>query len=78
MSRIYDNRLRLLQEAHETLITRANRIILPGNGIFERYEYPVLTNEHAPLEWRYDLNPETNPSTKVPMASIIFASGNIR
>lgn len=61
MSRIYDNRLRLLQEAHETLITRANRIILPGNGIFERYEYPVLTNEHAPLEWRYDLNPETNP-----------------
>lgn len=47
MSRIYDNRLRLLQEAHETLITRANRIILPGNGIFERYEYPVLTNEHA-------------------------------
>lgn len=61
MSRIYDNRLRLLQEAHETLITHANRIILPGNGIFERYEYPVLTNEHAPLEWRYDLNPETNP-----------------
>jgi Predicted glycosylase len=36
-------------------------MLLPGNGIFERYEYPVLTNEHAPLEWRYDLNPETNP-----------------
>ncbi len=49
------------QNAHETLITRPNKIILPGNGIFERYEYPVLTNEHAPLEWRYDLNPETNP-----------------
>ena len=61
MSRIYDNRLRLLKEAHETLITRTNKIILPGNGIFERYEYPVLTNEHTPLEWRYDLNPETNP-----------------
>lgn len=61
MNKIYDHRLRLLQKAHETLITRTNKIILPGNGIFERYEYPVLTNEHTPLEWRYDLNPETNP-----------------
>ena len=61
MNRIYDNRLRLLKKAHEALITRPNNMILPGNGIFERYEYPVLTNEHAPLEWRYDLNPETNP-----------------
>lgn len=61
MSRIYDNRLCVLKNAHETLITRTNKIILPGNGIFERYEYPVLTNEHTPLEWRYDLNPETNP-----------------
>lgn len=61
MSRIYENRLCILKNAHETLITRPNKIILPGNGIFERYEYPVLTNEHAPLEWRYDLNPETNP-----------------
>lgn len=61
MSRIYDNRLRVLKNAHETLITRTNKIILSGNGIFERYEYPVLTNEHVPLEWRYDLNPTTNP-----------------
>ena len=61
MSRIYDNRLCVLKNAHETLITRTNKIILPGNGILERYEYPVLTNEHTPLEWRYDLNPETNP-----------------
>ena len=61
MSRIYDNRLCVLKNAHEALITRPNKRILLGNGIFERYEYPVLTNEHTPLEWRYDLNPETNP-----------------
>lgn len=61
MNESYSNRLRLLRKAHESLITRPNRIILPGNGIFERYEYPVLTNGHAPLEWRYDLNPQTNP-----------------
>ncbi len=32
------------------------------NGVFDRYEYPVLTREHIPLTWRYDLNPETNPN----------------
>lgn len=31
------------------------------NGIYDRYKYPVLTREHIPLTWRYDLNPETNP-----------------
>ena len=31
------------------------------NGIFSRYEFPVLTRESVPLFWRYDLNAETNP-----------------
>ena len=31
------------------------------NGLFDRYRYPVLTREHTPLHWRYDLNAETNP-----------------
>ena len=31
------------------------------NGILQRYLYPVITAEHIPLEWRYDLNPKTNP-----------------
>lgn len=46
---------------YEALVTRKNR---PGdfyNGVYTRWENPVLTREHAPLLWRYDLNPETNP-----------------
>ncbi len=31
------------------------------NGIYDRYEYPVLTRQHIPLAWQYDLNRETNP-----------------
>ncbi len=31
------------------------------NGIYDRYQYPVLTREHIPLTWRYDLSKETNP-----------------
>jgi len=57
----YKDRLKQLQTAQEKLITRKNKRIEPGNGIFFRYKYPVLTAEHAPLAWRYDLNPETNP-----------------
>jgi len=57
----FTQRLASLREEHEALITRRNRMIEPGNGIFLRFEYPVLTGAHAPLEWRYDLNPATNP-----------------
>lgn len=32
-----------------------------GNGIYKRYKKPVLTGNHAPIEWRYDLNEATNP-----------------
>lgn len=31
------------------------------NGEYDRYRYPVLTREHIPLTWQYDLNPQTNP-----------------
>lgn len=31
------------------------------NGIYDRWVYPVLTREHIPLTWKYDMNPETNP-----------------
>ena len=47
---------------YEALITRKNKIDENFyNGIYDRYEYPVLTREHIPLTWQYDLNPETNP-----------------
>ncbi|MCF0164676.1 MAG: glycosidase [Bacteroidales bacterium] len=56
----FNEKLGGLISAHNALIYRKNEI-LPGNGVYNRYKYPILTAEHAPLEWRYDLNPETNP-----------------
>jgi len=44
----YDNRLHILTKEYETLISRENEKILPGNGIFERYKYPILTAAHTP------------------------------
>lgn len=48
-------------EKYNKLINRKNIKSDFYNGIYDRYEYPVLTREHIPLHWRYDLNPETNP-----------------
>ena len=49
------------KEKYEKLIERKNVKSDFYNGIYDRYEYPVLTRDHIPLTWKYDLNPETNP-----------------
>ena len=49
------------REKQEALLSRKNVPAEFYNGIYTRWTYPVLTREMAPLHWRYDLNPETNP-----------------
>ncbi|WP_313999419.1 glycosidase [uncultured Paenibacillus sp.] len=55
------NRLKRLAADHKQLLNRPNPRVAGGNGQYDRHEHPVLTSGHAPLHWRYDLNPETNP-----------------
>lgn len=50
-----------LQEELDALIDRKNEISDDYNGLYNRYRYPVLTAEHAPVIWKYDLDSETNP-----------------
>ncbi|WP_372630429.1 glycosidase [Cohnella sp.] len=54
------SRLKKAAAECESLIQRENRPAA-SNGVYTRYELPVLTAAHAPIHWRYDLNPETNP-----------------
>ncbi|RNI29996.1 glycosidase [Rufibacter immobilis] len=61
MENTFQKRQQALEQSHAALLTRKNEKQPLGNGIYDRYKYPVLTNQHAPLFWRYDLNPETNP-----------------
>lgn len=61
MAQQFKDRLAGLEEAYAKLIDINNEIEGLGNGIFDRYKYPVLTAQHAPIAWKYDLNPETNP-----------------
>ncbi|MCQ2164046.1 MAG: glycosidase [Bacteroidales bacterium] len=56
----FEERLKWLEEKHEALLSRKNEPVYV-NGVYERYRYPVLTGEHAPLFWRYDLDRRDNP-----------------
>lgn len=57
----FNKKLTLLTSRYESLICRNNQPTNDYNGIFQRYQYPILTAEHTPIFWRFDLNVETNP-----------------
>ena len=56
----FKEREHLLRVRHEELLKRIN-VPVEDNGIYERYMFPVVTAAHAPLEWRYDFDPASNP-----------------
>lgn len=58
---MFQERKERIGKEHARLLDRTNEPVLPGNGIFTRYKYPILTADHAPLDWRYDFNEKTNP-----------------
>ena len=57
----YELRKKQLFERHEALLSIKNEPEEWGNGIYERYQHPILTAEHTPLEWRYDFSEKDNP-----------------
>lgn len=57
MSKQYD----IEKEKYNHLMALKNKKSEFYNGVFDRYENPVLTSGHIPLFWKYDLNPATNP-----------------
>lgn len=57
----FSEKLAHLQAEQSALLSARNEPLESANGIVARYKYPVLTRDHVPLEWRYDLDPRTNP-----------------
>ncbi len=79
MMKNFDDRLALLQAGHRALVEKPNAPVYPGNGIFVRYENPVVTAAHTPLFWRYDLDRKTNPFLMERMGiNAAFNSGAIK
>ncbi len=58
----FEQKARELFAEHNKLIERKNAPGGRGNGVFQRYKYPVLTAKHTPVFWRYDLNYQSNPN----------------
>ncbi len=68
-----------LRDKYEALVARKNTVDSNFyNGIFERYTDPVLTREHVPPHWCYDLDAETNPNFEERLGiNAVFNSGAI-
>jgi len=67
-----------LIKQQDKLLTRRNRKSPGGNGVFERWEFPVLSAAHAPIAWRYDLDRATNPNLLERIAvNAVFNAGAI-
>ena len=64
---------------YEKLIAQKNVCLASDNGIYCRYQYPVLTARHAPIVWRYDLNTQDNPFMQERIAvNSVLNSGAIK
>lgn len=58
----FEERKKQIVAAYERLIAQKNNSWEQvDNGIYQRYQHPVVTAAHLPYFWKYDLRPETNP-----------------
>ena len=57
----FDTELQQLFEEQNQLLLKKNSPQAKYNGIYKRWNNPIVTPEHIPLNWRYDLNPDSNP-----------------
>ncbi len=61
MTKYFETRLKAIQNMHRQITRCTNRLTEGGNGVYDRYEQPVLTAAHVPINWKYDLKYESNP-----------------
>jgi 4-O-beta-D-mannosyl-D-glucose phosphorylase len=57
----FEAKLNIVIQFNKDLIFKKNEKLPDYNGIYEKYKYPILTNNHTPVSWRFDLNYKTNP-----------------
>ncbi|MFZ1290448.1 MAG: glycosidase [Melioribacteraceae bacterium] len=57
----FKSKIEFLLNSYNSFLSIKNKKLSNGNGIFDRYKYPILTAQHVPPFWKYDLNYKTNP-----------------
>lgn len=56
----FQQRKKFVEDNYNALISRDN-VRIPGNGVFCRWQNPVITAGMVPPFWKYDYNEKTNP-----------------
>jgi len=75
----FNKRLEKIKDKYEAFIAHKNVAEELGNGVYQRFKYPVLTSTHIPYFWKYDLNPQTNPFLMERIGiNAVFNAGAIR
>jgi 4-O-beta-D-mannosyl-D-glucose phosphorylase len=54
-------RLEQTVSQYESLIDKKNRPCEVNNGVFTRWDNPIITAAHIPVFWKYDFSEATNP-----------------
>jgi 4-O-beta-D-mannosyl-D-glucose phosphorylase len=57
----FSGRFAQLTQQHAELTQQTNPVVEPGNGIYHRFKNPVVTAAHVPINWRFDLDQQSNP-----------------
>ena len=75
----FESKINHLRTGYDNLVSKTNIKSETSNGVFVRYQNPVLTARHVPLIWRYDFNPDTNPFLMERFGiNAVFNSGAIK
>jgi 4-O-beta-D-mannosyl-D-glucose phosphorylase len=66
-------------DKYQKLIHKKNEISNIYTGTYDRYVNPVLTSDHIPVFWKYDLDEKTNPYFMERLGvNAVFNSGAIK
>ncbi len=60
MTKSFDGKLQVLEKKQSALLSNKNEMNPESNGVYNRFKYPILTAQHTPLFWRYDLVQASN------------------
>jgi len=57
----YDKRLDQLKNDYQEIISKSNAIVSSNNGVYSRWQRPIITTAHIPYFWKYNLDKAANP-----------------
>ena len=57
----FKQKLATLWSDYDALLAQKNRPLIHSNGIYQRWQNPIITPDHTPPFWRYDLDETRNP-----------------